>query len=75
MYSMPVIGEPHASTGLIGPRFSVTVLPFALRELSRRQFVPTIAPEIAGWSGVDCACPGGGTSSLISVTLFWGAMV
>jgi len=68
MYSMPVIGEPHASHGLIGPRFSVSLASSPFGSSPVASLCRTIAPRSRGWSGVDGACPGGGTSSLISVT-------
>ena len=68
MYSMPVIGEPHASHGVIGPRFSVSLASSPFWELCRRQFVPDDRAEIARLIGRRGACPGGGTRSLISVT-------
>ena len=68
MYSMPVIGEPHASHGLIGPRFSVSLASSPFGSSPVASLCRTIAPRSRGWSGVDGACPGGGTCSLISLT-------
>ena len=74
MYSMPVIGEPHASHALIRPKFRVRLASSPFGRSPVASFVRTIALRSRGWSDANGTSPEGGPLTTVDCTAAVQAM-